>query len=668
MNATPQALSAARAPHLPKPVMLLLVGIPGSGKTTFAQALVQRSLLPGSPCRWVSVNQDTAAQGKRGTRAQCIRAATDALKSGDCVVIDRCHCDPEQRSSFLLLAHQHRAPAHALVMALPREACLRRAAARTGHPGGVQGPGAAQVVNAMAGQLAKPGGMPRPEEGFGSICAAKSDEDVRRALEMWAAYGGPCWRGPREIPGAEAALAAAAERTERAEREAAAAKEARKAAKKAQAAAAGASAAVAGSPAAGAAAAAAAVAEGRKRGAIQVGEEGGAAAGEEPPAKQPRAASTGAGPSPEGQSITDVLARGAQPPQTPPQQRHQEEQQQQEVQPRAERGEKAAVTHPKNAFAMLMAGAKRSSSQQKQQRHQPAGAPQQGGGSQGSQGGGNGGGGAGSSGGGGGGGVRGGPPFARVLADIARDPQRFLSDQDQPALHVDDLVVCIADKYPKARTHLLVVAREAGLDSVSMLTRRHLPLLAHMRAAALDLISQQTEGRLRPQARVQQQQQHQEEQQEPLPGGEGEQRPAGSGPSGTDPAATDVASGGGGSGGICDNDGGAAPATPPVPKGWSVGFHSVPSLRQLHLHVISTDMDSPALKNKKHWNSFCSPFFRPIDAIMSDVAASGRAAAPGAAETERLLKGEMRCNRCGAPVGTVPALKAHIRDCTAPIP
>ena len=28
-----------------------------------------------------------------------------------------------------------------------------------------------------------------------------------------------------------------------------------------------------------------------------------------------------------------------------------------------------------------------------------------------------------------------------------------------------------------------------------------------------------------------------------------------------------------------------------------------------HLHVISQDFDSPSLKNKKHWNSFTTPYF-----------------------------------------------------------
>ena len=27
------------------------------------------------------------------------------------------------------------------------------------------------------------------------------------------------------------------------------------------------------------------------------------------------------------------------------------------------------------------------------------------------------------------------------------------------------------------------------------------------------------------------------------------------------------------------------------------------------MHVISQDFDSPSLKNKKHWNSFTTPYF-----------------------------------------------------------
>ena len=36
-------------------------------------------------------------------------------------------------------------------------------------------------------------------------------------------------------------------------------------------------------------------------------------------------------------------------------------------------------------------------------------------------------------------------------------------------------------------------------------------------------------------------------------------------------------------------------------------------MKQLHMHVISQDFDSPALKKKVHWNSFTTEFF--IDAL-----------------------------------------------------
>lgn len=45
---------------------------------------------------------------------------------------------------------------------------------------------------------------------------------------------------------------------------------------------------------------------------------------------------------------------------------------------------------------------------------------------------------------------------------------------------------------------------------------------------------------------------------------------------------------------------------------FKVGYHAVPSLNRLHLHVISKDFESLFLKTKKHWNSFNTEFF--IDA------------------------------------------------------
>lgn len=40
-----------------------------------------------------------------------------------------------------------------------------------------------------------------------------------------------------------------------------------------------------------------------------------------------------------------------------------------------------------------------------------------------------------------------------------------------------------------------------------------------------------------------------------------------------------------------------------------VGVHSTPSMSNLHIHVLTKDMNLPWMKNKKHYNSFCTDFF-----------------------------------------------------------
>lgn len=44
-------------------------------------------------------------------------------------------------------------------------------------------------------------------------------------------------------------------------------------------------------------------------------------------------------------------------------------------------------------------------------------------------------------------------------------------------------------------------------------------------------------------------------------------------------------------------------------KEFKLGYHAEPSMARLHMHVISSDMNSPCLKTKKHWNSFMTEFF-----------------------------------------------------------
>ncbi|MCO5610252.1 hypothetical protein L7F22_064488 [Adiantum nelumboides] len=97
-----------------------------------------------------------------------------------------------------------------------------------------------------------------------------------------------------------------------------------------------------------------------------------------------------------------------------------------------------------------------------------------------------------------------------------------------------------------------------------------------------------------------------------------------------------------------------------------LGYHSEPSMRQLHMHVISQDFDSPSLKNKKHWNSFTTTFFLDSKAVIEELEATGRVKPCG--DENSLLKLDMRCHKCLYVQPNIPRLKQHIQTCKAPFP
>jgi aprataxin len=59
------------------------------------------------------------------------------------------------------------------------------------------------------------------------------------------------------------------------------------------------------------------------------------------------------------------------------------------------------------------------------------------------------------------------------------------------------------------------------------------------------------------------------------------------------------------------------PDTTPVGRDFlldlKIGIHAHPSMSHLHVHIISKDMFSECLKHKKHYNSFNTPFFIPLE-------------------------------------------------------
>jgi aprataxin len=94
-----------------------------------------------------------------------------------------------------------------------------------------------------------------------------------------------------------------------------------------------------------------------------------------------------------------------------------------------------------------------------------------------------------------------------------------------------------------------------------------------------------------------------------------------------------------------------------------VGYHARPSLEPLHVHIISIDLDSEFIKQKKHFLSFATDRF--VDAAVVE-----RALAAGAlADVLEPRDGESgACHRCGAATRNLPALKRHLAVCAAPPP
>lgn len=96
----------------------------------------------------------------------------------------------------------------------------------------------------------------------------------------------------------------------------------------------------------------------------------------------------------------------------------------------------------------------------------------------------------------------------------------------------------------------------------------------------------------------------------------------------------------------------------PAGRDWAkeivVGVHSVPSMHHLHVHVMSRDMHSEKMKHRKHYLSFTTEFFVPLEDF------------PLSEHDERRHQGHwperpMLCFRCGRDFGNkFKDLKDHL--------
>jgi len=101
-----------------------------------------------------------------------------------------------------------------------------------------------------------------------------------------------------------------------------------------------------------------------------------------------------------------------------------------------------------------------------------------------------------------------------------------------------------------------------------------------------------------------------------------------------------------------------------------LGYHALPSLEPLHLHIISSDMDSPCLRTRKHVISFTTPlFFVSPDSLERHLESAFVNPIRVGVREERaksiLDTAPMLCTKCKIQSTTVPDWKRHNEACTA---
>ena len=196
-----------------EPFLVLLVGLPGSGKSTFAHSLV--ASVPNKFCR---INQDELK-----TRPKCERKLKQVLALSPssptrlCPIIDRCNFDGKQRSHWYRLAAEAAGqgsvsqdrkesnevkelesvattqstpiiplgiPVDVVVLDLPFEECLRRCETRKGHETIKSPQQAAGILKQLRKQWSPPHHAKNASEKsrYRSLTVVRTEEERKECL------------------------------------------------------------------------------------------------------------------------------------------------------------------------------------------------------------------------------------------------------------------------------------------------------------------------------------------------------------------------------------------------------------------------------------------------------------------------------------------------------
>eukprot|EP00300_Choanocystis_sp_HF-7_P000115 c10099_g1_i1.p1 GENE.c10099_g1_i1~~c10099_g1_i1.p1 ORF type:complete len:1245 (+),score=232.27 c10099_g1_i1:42-3776(+) len=186
---TPSANSSdSTSTHRPIAAMLCLVGLPGSGKSTFAKQLVQKY-----PDKYSHLNQDEiVSKNIRASLEDALGTLGKQQHRGQkkCIILDRCNATAKERAQMIELAFCP-SPVVAIFFDATASECIERVKRRANHPTIPHGKGQSAVTS-----FAKILEPPSTREGFDSIICIRSFAEANQLLVSW---------GGEPVPEAEVA-------------------------------------------------------------------------------------------------------------------------------------------------------------------------------------------------------------------------------------------------------------------------------------------------------------------------------------------------------------------------------------------------------------------------------------------------------------------------------